>query len=178
MSWTRYIFEEHRTHCAPQRLAAAILHDLTTFHGATLRAFTSASEFRHTSLTETWGLDLGGMWVTGQPTEQVHLRGLSIEVPSHHVEIAIERLRKLRPQRLTGGEVWYGLAHFHHALILLPQQYLSLLAQLVSVAPRAAERSAVFDNARAKLNTIPLLTPDGELVRGIVPPLKSPTPPS
>jgi hypothetical protein len=169
VSWTRYIFEEHRTHCVPKALAAVILHDLTTFHGATLRDFAPASEFRNTSLTETWGLDLGGMWVSGQPTEQVHLRGLSIEVPSHHVEIAIERLRKLQPQRLTGGEVWYGLPHFHHALILLPQQYLSLIAQLKAVAPQAAGRSDVFDNARAKLNTIPLLTPDGELVRGIVP---------
>ena len=70
---------------------------------------------------------------------------------------------------MTGGEVWYGLPHFHHALILLPQQYLSLIAQLKAVAPQAAGRSDVFDNARAKLNTIPLLTPDGELVRGIVP---------
>ena len=169
MSWTRYIFEEHRTHLVPKRLSAAVLHDLTTFHGATLRDFGTASEFRNTSITESWGLDLGGMWVMGQPTEQLRLRGLSIEVPSHHVEIAIARLRKLRPQRLAGGEVWYGLPHFHHALILLPQQYLSLLAQLVAVAPRAAERSCVFDTARAKLNTIPLLTPDGELVRGIVP---------
>lgn len=169
MSWTRYIFEEHRTHCVPKRLAAAVLHELTTFHGAKLRDFAPASEFRHTSATETWGLDLGGMWVQGQPTEQVRLRGLSIEVPSQHVEIAIARLRKLRPQRLANGDVWYGIPHFHHALILLPQQYLSLLAQLVAIAPRAAGRCGVFDNARAKLNTIPLLTPDGELVRGIVP---------
>jgi hypothetical protein len=169
VSWTRYIFEEHRTHCVPQRLAAALLHDMTTLHGATLRDYAPDSEFRNTVLTETWGLDLGGMWVSGQPTEQVHLHGLSIEVPSHHVEIAIERLRTLRPQRLTSGDVWYGFPHFHHALILLPQQYLSLLAQLKAIAPRAAGRCDVFDNARAKLNTIPLLTPDGELVRGIVP---------
>ena len=169
MSWNRYIFEEHRTHLVPKRLAATVLHEMTTLHGAKLREFPETSPYKHTEITSTWGLDLGGMWVTGQPTEQLHLRGLSIEVPSHHVEIAIARLRKLCPQRLSGGEVWYGLPHFHHALILLPQQYLSLLAQLVAIAPRAAERSCVFDNAHAKLNTIPLLTPDGELVRGIVP---------
>jgi hypothetical protein len=176
VTWTRYIFEEHRTHVVPKSLAATVLHDMMTLHGAKLRDYAATSEYRNPSTTSTWSLDFGGMWTADLPTEEVRLRGLTIEVPSHHVEIAIARMRKLQPQRLSSGDVWYGLPHFHHALILLPQQYLSLLAQLVAITPRAAERSDVFENARERVlsNTIPLLTPDGELVRGIVP---SPTRP-
>lgn len=162
---------EHRTHVVPKRLAAAILHDMTTLHGAELKDFDTSSEFQHTSNVSEWCIDLGGMWVGGSPREEVRLRGLSIEIPSHHVEATIVKMRKLVPRRLeSSGDVWYGLPYWHFALILLPQQYHSLLAQLVEVAPRAKESSETFEQTRAQLNTVAIVTADGDVIRGIVPP--------
>ena len=178
MTWTRYLFKEHRTHVVPKRLALALLHDLTTRHGAELenvpvRETSGAPEFQNTSIVSSWAIDLGGMWTAGSPTVTVHLRGLSIEVLCHHVSLVIARLRRLKPQRFADdGDLWYGLPHWHHALILLPQQYLSLLAQLVAIAPLAELQSEYFEKARAKLNaiTVPIMTSEGEIVRGIGPP--------
>jgi hypothetical protein len=173
VTWTRYIFTEHRTHVVPKRLAAAILHDLTTHHGAELETFDERSAYRHTAVVSECSIDFGGMWVTGSPSETVHLRGLTLKVPCHHVTLAIERLRRLKPRRVVdGGDLWYGLPYWNDALILLPQQYHSLLAQLVAVAPRAIERSDHFERGRAKVEalTIPVVTATGEIVRAIFPP--------
>lgn len=166
MTWTRYIFKEHRTHVVPKRLAHSILHDMTTFHGAELE-----NERPHTSAVSEWTIDLGGMWPVGAPSEKVHLRGLSIRVPCHHVNLVIARMRKLVPQRLSfNDDLWYGLPHWYDALVMLPQQYHSLLAQLVSLSPHATERSVMFERSRAQVKTIAIVTPEGEVVRGIAPP--------
>lgn len=165
MTWTRYIFKEHRTHVVSKRLAPAILHDMTTLHGAELE-----DRPDHTSTVSEWSIDLGGMWPVGAPSEEVCLRGLSIRVPCHHVELVIEKMRKITPQRLSrGGDSWYGLPHWYSALAMLPQQYHSLLAQLVRLAPRAAERSEMHARARARVKTVEIATPDGTVVRVIAP---------
>ena len=165
MTWTRYIFKEHRTHVVPKRLAHAILHDMTTLHSAELE-----SERPHTSAVTEWTIDLGGMWPVRAPSETVHLRGLSIRVPCHHVDLVIEKMRRLTPQRFScSGDLWYGLPHWYDALVMLPQQYHSLLAQLLRCAPHATEQSVMFERARARVKTVAIMTPEGEVVRGIAP---------
>jgi hypothetical protein len=165
VTWTRYIFKEHRTHVVPKRLAHAILHDMTTLHGAELE-----TERPHTSAVSKWTIDLGGMWPVGAPSEEVHLRGLTIRVPCHHVGLVIEKMRRLTPERLScSGDLWYGLPHWYDALGMLPQQYHSLLAQLVRLAPRADARSEMFERARARVKTVAVATPDGGVVRVIAP---------
>ena len=172
MTWIRYAFKEHRTHAVPNRLAPAILHDMTTLHGAELEEDLEGDHVRikNASAVSEWSLDLGGMWPVGAPSEEIRLRGLSIRVPCHHVDLVIEKMRRLTPQRLSrSGDAWYGLPHWYAALVMLPAQYHSLLAQLVRIAPRAEERSVMFERARARVRTVALATPDGEIVRGIEP---------
>lgn len=171
MTWIRYAFKEHRTHAVPKRLAPALLHDMITLHGAELEEDNEEDHVRikNASAVTAWSIDLGGMWPVGAPSEEVHLRGLSIRVPCHHVELAIEKMRRLTPQRLSSGDLWYGLPHWYDALAMLPAQYHALLAQLVKIAPHAASRSDVFERARARVKTIAITTPDGAVVQGIDP---------
>lgn len=172
MTWIRYAFKKHRTHAVPKRLAPAILHDMTTLHGAELEEDLEGDHVRlkNASAVSEWSLDLGGMWPVGAPSEAVHLRGLSIRVPCHHVDLVIAKMRRLTPQRLSrSGDLWYGLPHWYAALAMLPAQYHSLLAQLMRLAPRAEERSEMFERARARVNTSAVMTPEGEVVQVIVP---------
>jgi hypothetical protein len=138
-TWHRVSFYEHRTHIIPTQLLRPYLASITDpRHGAVIT--------RGPEPIREWCLDFGGMILRDSPLERVELRGMTFTIPSHHVEVAIHVLRKRPPDReLTRHH--YGFVHWHFAVLLLPAQRHSLLAQLVALEPHAHERATAHHAA-------------------------------
>lgn len=154
-TWHYVAFKEHRNHVIPTQAMAACLRELYD-HGAVVQ---SPPEPR-----AEWTLDFGGAAFRDSSYEHVRLRGLALDVPSHHVDHAVNVLRRQRPHHVD-GITFYGIPHWHWALILLPAQRHSVLAQLVAVADAARRRADDYherlDRARADLQAKGLMAPPG-----------------
>ncbi len=142
-TWHRVWFAEHRLHIIPTQLLRPYLESITSpTHGAEIT--------RGPEPIREWCLDFGGMIHRDSPLERVELRGMTFTIPSHHVDVAIHVLRKRPPDREM-TRLHYGFVHWHFAVLLLPAQRHSLLAQLVAIEGRAHERATAHHAAVARV---------------------------
>lgn len=93
--------------------------------------------------TDRWQLDLGGMWVSGQPVEELCWNGLRIGIASDDANSLAARLR--RRELSTDVFTRYEIVTFPGMhLLVLPEDMPSLVAAVADLAPEAARRAKAF----------------------------------
>lgn len=127
-----------KCHCVPAVLRDGIVRDLLD------RGIDAPIEA--TKRLKKWCLDIPGPCLVDRHLHDLHLPGLTVQIPSTDVEILRDRLAKLQP-RNEFGILYYKLHDGERCLCLLPAMRDQLLAEMNRVLPEA-NAIATVENTR------------------------------
>ena len=159
MTWLRIDFTEALIHTVHRSLAQPLILDMLE-RGHPIENYETRYGREHAerlggnpATKHDWCIDIGGLWVNGQPCESVLVDRLPIQIASDHLGTVLRGLRKLELRRFADGTPYYKLRHWHFATVLTPAQHVSLVSQLTAIEKSAEERAtAFFDERRARAN--------------------------
>lgn len=155
MSWLRIDFDGALIHTVHQCLAQPLMLDMFE-RGHPLKNYEETFGREHAAklggnpaARTDWCIDIGGLWVQGQPTEDVVVDSLPIQVASDHVYSVLRDLRNLGLRRFADGTPYYKLRHWHFATVLTPEQHVLLVGELSRIEHAASARAAKFFDERS-----------------------------
>lgn len=154
--WIRAAFDNAMIHVASASLYPLLVAEMGN-RGHELTVFVPDFPYTNPEDVTEWGLDIGGMARTNRPKEAFTVGELKLTIPCEDVGVLLADLMKLErrtfegwhPLRSNGDQAGYKLPYFKlkasSALVMMPTQYNSLRAQLVSRAPAAKRRTEEFE---------------------------------
>ena len=146
ITWFRIAFEEARTHCVPQDLAAELIIDMAG-RGHPIENYEKRYGRDHAEslggnpkLTTEWGFDMGGMCYQHEPRETIEVDGLAIEVPCYQWRGILSTLARCTLRTLADGTPYHKLHLWMHATVMTPNQFAAVMRVLEDREPVANRR--------------------------------------
>jgi hypothetical protein len=153
VTWFRIAFEEARTHCVSQGLAASLIIDMAG-RGHPIENYEKRYGFEHAEslggnpkLTTEWGFDMGGMCHQHEPREVIEVERLAIEVPCYQWRGILNALSRCTLRTFESGESYYKLHLWMHATVMTPSQFNTVVRVMEDHEPIANRRYGEFDAA-------------------------------
>ncbi len=150
--WIRTVFDNAMVHVASASLHPMLVVEMAN-RGHGLTSLPQGYGPNPKDVAE-WGIDIGGACHVHRPLELFTVGELKLTIPCEDVPILLASMKDLKrrtfegwhPLRANGDQAGYKLPYFKlkasSALVMMPTQYNSLRAQLVSRARIAARRDA------------------------------------
>jgi hypothetical protein len=154
VTWLRIGFEGALTHAVHASLSLHLIDDMFTrehlikdFEQAYGRENAVSMGGNPIAIT-SWAFDLGGFWMSGEPTEDIELDGLKVSVACNHWPAVLSAVRRSELRRFSDGTPYHKLKFWHHATVLSVAQHRAAWMQLEAGNAYAAERLANWDDER------------------------------
>lgn len=154
-TWTRHAYDNFLTHVVCAELEPLIVAELHA-RGARPLTIPEGYDLQASGPVTEWCIDLGGWANTHQPVETFALDGLSLTIPSHHVEAVADELAKLERRWFPGDVGYRKTKAWSGALVVTPAQSTTLLTKVTARVPVAVARAEAFAAAmrRAGVNGV------------------------